>query len=165
MHTPVNHPLRPFYRTLAGLAGAYLVVFGVLGLAVTGDEKAMGPSDASVLGQRANLTFALVCLVLGVVVLAGVLIGRNVDVFLNTYLGWGFIGIGTLSMLVSHTDANLLNFSIFTCIVAYLVGLVLVTAGLYGTVGARRPAGERHAAPAAGRVSGRDAEREERATV
>lgn len=145
MHTPVNHPLRPFYRALAALAGVYLVVFGVLGLVVTGDDKAFGPSDASVLGQRANVTFAVVCLVLGVLVLAAVLIGRNVDVAVNTYLGWGLISIGTLSMLFSHTDLNVLNFSIFTCVVSYVVGLVLVTAGLYGKVGSGRPAGERPA--------------------
>ena len=30
-HFPVNHPLRPLYRTLAGLVGAYLLVFGIVG--------------------------------------------------------------------------------------------------------------------------------------
>jgi predicted PurR-regulated permease PerM len=31
-HTPVNHPLRPFYRVLSGLVGLYVVLFGILGL-------------------------------------------------------------------------------------------------------------------------------------
>jgi hypothetical protein len=162
MHTPVNHPLRPFYRTLAALAGVYLVVFGVLGLVATGDAKAVGRSDATVLGQHTNVTFAAICLVLGVIVLAGLLIGRNLDVTVNTYLGWGLISVGTLSMLFSHTDLNVLNFSISTCVVSYIAGLVLVTAGLYGKVGAGRPRGERHGAHAA---TERGTEREEKATV
>ncbi|WP_213452953.1 DUF4383 domain-containing protein [Rhizomonospora bruguierae] len=159
MHTPVNHPLRPFYRTLVALTGLYLVVFGVVGLVTTGDEKGIGRSDARVLGQGANLTLAVIFLVLGVVVLAGVLVGRNLDVLLNNYLGWSLIGIGTLSMLVSHTDANVLNFTIITCIVAYAVGLMLVTAGLYGKVGPVRPASVPPAEGGAVQAVDREAER------
>lgn len=145
MHTPVDHPLRPFYRTLAALGGVYLVVFGVVGLVSTGDQDAVGRSDASVLGQGSNLTASVISLALGAIVLIGVLIGRNVDVALNTYLGWGLIGIGTLSMLFSHTDLNVLNSTIFTCVVSYIVGLVLVTAGLYGKTGVGRPHAAEHA--------------------
>jgi hypothetical protein len=147
MHTPVNHPLRPFYRALAAIAGLYLVVFGVLGLVGSDGEKAFGRSELSVLGQRTNLTFAVICLIVGVVVVAGVLIGRNLDVAVNTYLGWTLLALGTLSMLFSHTDLNVLNFSILTCVVSYVVGLVLVTAGLYGKVGSGHPAAAHDQAP------------------
>ena len=34
-HFPLNHPLRPLYRTLAGLTGTYILIFGCVGLTKT----------------------------------------------------------------------------------------------------------------------------------
>jgi hypothetical protein len=147
-HNPVNHPLRPLYRALSALTGAYLVLFGVVGLIVTPGHGLFGQPDDRVLGQGANLFWSIISLILGAIVLIGVVIGRNLDVEINKYLGWGLLVIGSYELAASRTDANFLKFTISTVVVTYLVGLVLILSGLYAktappeTTGAPRQARE-----------------------
>ena len=134
-HIPVNHPLRPMYRALAFVAGAYLVVFGVFGLIQTAGESFAGATGVRVLGQGSNLLWSIICLVLGGLVLLTTFVGRNLDVEADKYLGWTLLVIGTYELAANRTDANIFGFSVSTVIVTYLVGLVLVTAGLYSKIG------------------------------
>jgi hypothetical protein len=46
-----------------------------------------------------------------------------------------YMGLGLAALAVLRTDANYLNFTIPTVIVTMTIGLVLVTAGMYGRVG------------------------------
>jgi hypothetical protein len=51
---------------------------------------------------------------------------------------WGgiaFILAGTVMMPLSHTEANLFNSSVVTAIASYVIGLLLLAAGLYGKAG------------------------------
>jgi hypothetical protein len=105
-HTPVNHPLRPIYRAIAAIVGVYLIVFGVLGLILTADEGLFGKAGDRVLGQGTNLFWSIVTIVVGAVVLAAAVLGRNLDVLANTYLGWGLLVVGTLAMMFIRTEAN-----------------------------------------------------------
>ena len=143
MHSPVNHPLRPVYRALSVLAGAYLVIFGILGLFATGSAGlfAVGDTDP-VLGQGTNLAWSIASIGAGAVVAACALMGRNLDVVADRYVGWALLVIATAMLALIRTEANILNFSIFTVVVTYVVGLVLITAGLYSKVVAPRDAGE-----------------------
>lgn len=140
-HTPVNHPLRPLYRALSFVAGAYLVVFGVIGLIQTSGESFTGASDVRVLGQGTNLLWSILAIVLGAIVLATAAIGRNLDVEANKYLGWAILVVGSYELATSRTDANFFGFTIATVVVTYLVGLVLITAGLYLKVAPQSEAG------------------------
>nr|WP_221375576.1 DUF4383 domain-containing protein [Actinoplanes polyasparticus] len=140
-HTPVNHPLRPLYRALSFVAGAYLVVFGVIGLIQTSGESFTGASDVRVLGQGTNMLWSILAVVLGAIVLATAAIGRNLDVEANKYLGWGILVVGSYELATSRTDANFFGFTIATVVVTYLVGLVLITAGLYLKVAPQSEAG------------------------
>jgi hypothetical protein len=130
-HNPVNHPLRPIYRAVAGIVGAYLIVFGVLGIILTGDEGLFGRAGDRVLGQGANLFWSIVSVLLGIIVLAATLLGRNRDVLVDTYLGWTLLVVGTFSLAAIRTNANFLDFSVATVVVSYLAGLALILAGLY----------------------------------
>ena len=140
-HNPVNHPLRPLYRALSALAGAYLVLFGIVGLIVTPGHGLFGQPDDRVLGQGANLFWSIVSLVLGVIVLIGVVIGRNLDVEIDKYVGWGLLVVGSYELAASRTDANFFAFTVATVVVTYLVGLSLILAGLYTKVGDTEEAG------------------------
>jgi hypothetical protein len=140
-HNPVNHPLRPLYRALGGLAGLYLVVFGVVGLLVTGGDGLFATDAGRVLGQGSNLAWSILSIVLGAVILIATVVGRNLDVAVNTYLGWALLVIGTFILAVIRTEVNILNFTISTVIVTYILGLVLILAGLYGKVAAPEDAG------------------------
>jgi hypothetical protein len=70
-----------------------------------------------------------------VVVVAGAVIGGNFDRVVNLTGGVIFLTAGLVMMTVMQTDANLLNFTMSTCIVSFLIGMVLGSAGLYGRVG------------------------------
>jgi hypothetical protein len=130
-HNPVNHPLRPLYRALSALSGIYLVLFGIVGIVVTSGSGLFGQPDDRVFGQGTNLFWSIISLILGAIVLAATAIGRNLDVEVDKYVGWGLLVVATYELATSRTDANFLKFTIATVIVTYIVGLVLITAGLY----------------------------------
>ncbi|HET6532251.1 MAG TPA: DUF4383 domain-containing protein [Actinoplanes sp.] len=142
MHNPVNHPLRPLYRALAALVGVYLIAFGVIGIIVTPGNGLFGQPDERVLGQGANLFWCIVSLIIGAVVLAVTVIGRNLDTEVNKVIGWALLVIGTYELAVSRTDANFLKFTISTVIVTYLVGLALIMSAYYTKVAPPSEAGE-----------------------
>jgi hypothetical protein len=141
MHNPINHPLRPLYRMLALLAGAYLIVFGVIGVIVTAGAGLLDRPDDRVLGQGANLLWSIVAVVFGAVVVLASLAPRNVGNQVQWLGGWTLLVIGTYELAVSRTDANLFKFTIATVVATYLVGLALVLAGLYTKVGPTEQAG------------------------
>jgi hypothetical protein len=140
-HNPVNHPLRPMYRVLGFLAGAYLVLFGIVGLIQTSGEAFTGASAARVLGQGSNMLTSIISLALGAIVLLVTVIGRNLDTEGDKFLGWGILVLGSYELAFSRTDANIFGFTISTVIVMYLVGLALITVSLYSKVAPASEAG------------------------
>jgi len=136
-HIPVNHPMRPLYRTLAGLIGLYILVFGIIGVIQTAGDPLFDRGDEWVLGLRTNLAFAILSIIYGVVLLAGAVIGGNVEHMINLGAGLVFIIVGMIMMTLMQTDANILNFSMVNSIVSFIFGLLVLTAGLYDKVGSR----------------------------
>jgi hypothetical protein len=134
-HTPVNHPLRPLYRVLAGTAGLYVLVFGIVGAVQTAGTQTFGNPAEYALGLRTNLGFAVLSIVAGVLIIMATVLGRNIDRMVNQVAGYAFVVMGFLMLALLQTDANFLNFSVSTCIVSFVIGLVLLTAGLYGKIG------------------------------
>ncbi|MET8082539.1 DUF4383 domain-containing protein [Micromonospora sp. NPDC005237] len=134
-HTPINHPARPIYRAIGGLTGLYLVVFGVLGIITSAGNEILAQDDTRVLGQGANLGFSLLCVLLGLVVLVGTALGRNIDVAINQWMAYALMVISLAGLAFIRTDANFFNFSIFTVIAVMTAALVLLMAGMYGKVG------------------------------
>jgi hypothetical protein len=67
-------------------------------------------------------------------------VGRNVDQFINYWGGLLFLVVPTAMLLLLRTDGNILNFSMATVIVSYVIGLVLFAAGLYGKAGSQEAA-------------------------
>jgi Domain of unknown function (DUF4383) len=133
-HNPVNHPAQPIYRAISGLIGLYLVVFGLLGAIASGGDF-FAQDDTIVLGQGTNLGFSVISALLGVIVLAATAVGRNIDVLVNTWLGYALMALGLIALALSRTDANFLNVTIVTCVVIMIAGQVLLLAGMYGRVG------------------------------
>ena len=135
-HIPINHPLQPLYRVLAGLVGVYLIVFGTVGVTKT---RGLPPFEQDVLpwvlGLRANLAFAILSIVVGAIVLGTALIGHKVDEWTNMIAAGVFLVVGMAMMVLMQTDLNLLGFTMATCIVSFVIGLVLFTAALYGKTG------------------------------
>ncbi|MFG1903401.1 DUF4383 domain-containing protein [Micromonospora carbonacea] len=134
-HTPVNHPARPIYRAIGGLVGLYFLAFGVLGLVASAGNDILAQDDTKVLGQGTNLGFSLLSLVLGVAILTGTVIGRNLDVAINQWLAYALMVLGLAELAFLQTDANVFNFTITTDIVVLTLSMVLLMAGMYGKVG------------------------------
>ncbi|HEX2771804.1 MAG TPA: DUF4383 domain-containing protein [Micromonosporaceae bacterium] len=134
-HNPVNHPAQPIWRAISGLAGLYLVIFGVLGVIVTAKNDFFSQDDMSVLGQGSNLAHSVFSILIGLAVLAATGIGRNVDVALNKPLAYVFMALGLAGLALMQTSANFFNVTMPTVIVMMLVGLALLMAAMYGKVG------------------------------
>jgi hypothetical protein len=134
-HIPINHPLRPLYRTLAALAGLYVLVFGIVGLNRSWGGGFFGHADTYALGLRTNVAFSLLSIVVGFVVFAGALYGRNVDHYINLVGGFVFLLAGLAMLALLRTNANFLNFTVGTCVVSFVIGTAMLVAGLYGRVG------------------------------
>jgi uncharacterized protein DUF4383 len=137
-HFPVNHRLQPVYRFVAGVGGVYLLVFGIVGLVETANVALFAQDGLpSVLGLHANRAFAILSIVAGVVLVGAAIAGGMVHQRINVMVASVFLVAGLAMMVLLETDLNFLGFSIATCIVSFVVGLVLLTAGMYGKVGPR----------------------------
>ncbi|WP_433370782.1 DUF4383 domain-containing protein [Actinoplanes sp. CA-142083] len=134
-HYPLNHHLRQTYRFLAGLAGLYLTLFGVIGIAKTWGDPFFHRGADWVLGLRTNPAASWLYTIIGILLLAAVLLGGNLYHQVTLVLGWGLCGLGVAIMAFLQTDANILNASMINVIVTIALGLVTLTAGLYGKVG------------------------------
>jgi hypothetical protein len=140
-HLPVNHPLRPLYRLLAGLCGIYVLAFGVIALARTADQDLFARDGLPwVLGIQGNQAFALLSIVVGAVLLVSAVIGRNVDRYVNLAGAVIFLAAGMVMMTLLRTDLNFFGFTMATCVVSFVIGLLLGLSGLYGRVGSREQA-------------------------
>lgn len=135
-HFPVNHHLQPLYRVLAGLAGLYVLAFGITALVRARDVPWFEQRDLpSALGLHANRAFAVLSIVVGLIIFVGAVIGGNIDRWLNLVAGVIFLLAGFVMMVLLQTSLDFLGFTMTTCIVSFLIGLLLCLAGLYGHVG------------------------------
>jgi hypothetical protein len=144
-HNPVNHPLRPIYRALGALAGLWFVLFGIVGLITNAGDDFFAVKSEHVLGLGSNMFASIISLVSGLIVVVATVLGRNLDTEAYKYLGWGVLTVASYGLATSRTDANFLGFTIETVMADYVVGLVLVLAGLYIK---SAPAGSSHGATA-----------------
>ncbi|MFJ3716358.1 DUF4383 domain-containing protein [Streptomyces sp. NPDC090057] len=136
-HLPVDHRLNTVYRIGAALIGAFLLVFGILGLIdqigffSTGGDRVMG--------LNTNGTLSVLSIVVGVILLAGMVIGGNVASTLNMVFGVLFLLNGFLNLALLDSGYNFLAFRIQNVLFSFIVGLLLMTFGMYGRVGSSLP--------------------------
>jgi hypothetical protein len=133
-HFPLNHHLRQTYRFVAALAGLYLLVAGVIGVVQTAGSAFFDRGGDWSLGLRVNPAGSWLLVLLGVLILGGALIGGNVHHHLSMVVGWGLLGVAMIVLAAMQTDVNVLHASMINVVVLTLVGLVVLTAGLYGKI-------------------------------
>jgi len=133
---PINHPLRPFYRVVAGVVGLYVLAFGVLALTRTAGTATFAREGLPwVLGIHANRAFAVISVIAGLALVGGAIVGGNLDRWVNLVGGIVFLVAGLAMLTLLRSDLNLLGFTVTTCVVSFIIGIALLTAGLYGQVG------------------------------
>jgi hypothetical protein len=138
-HIPVDHPLRGLYRAVATIIGFALLVIGVIGLVKTaGSVDFFATHGERILGLTMNPAFAVLNIVAGAVIAGAGLMGRNWDATVNMLGGILFLLSGGVMLCVLRTDLNILAFSITNVCVAFIIGTVLMAAGLYGRTSTTR---------------------------
>lgn len=147
---PVDHRLGRVYRIGGGLTGLGLVVFAVLGFAR--QLPFLDTQGERILMLSSNGLLALISAVVGTVLVVGAIIGGNVAARLNTVFGGLFLLSGLASLVVLRTSLNMLAFEMSNVIFSFVVGLLLLTFGLYGRVSGALPPDnpgwrERHGLP------------------
>jgi hypothetical protein len=75
-----------------------------------------------------------------VIIIAGAFVGGMLDRWINLLGGVVFLVSGMAMMALMESELNILGFTMTTCVVSFLIGLVLLAAGLYGAVGTQREA-------------------------
>ena len=156
-HFPVNHHLRPLYRLLcARLPGLYLLVFGVVGVVQTaGGDFFAGAATSACWASGTNLAFVARCRLVGGVVLLGAdLIGRNLDHHVNQSRRRRAAWSSALAMLAADADRRQLPrlLASSTVIVTFMVGILVLIAGLYDRSGIAARGRGRGAAPRTART-------------
>ena len=149
LHLPINHHLRPLYRTLAGLGGLYVLVFGIMGFGASRGLPWFAQPHTDhlpwVLWLRTNPAFSVLSILTGLAIVVAAVVGRNLDHYLFLAAGAVFLLAGMAMMVLLQTDLNLLGFSMANCVVSFILGLVVFAAGLYGRSGPTEAADDEEA--------------------
>ncbi|MGW2489117.1 DUF4383 domain-containing protein [Streptomyces sp. NPDC001606] len=136
-HLPVDHRLNTVYRIGAGLIGVFLLVFGILG--VLDHIGFFSTGGDTVAGLNTNGALSWLSIVVGAILLAGMVVGGNVASTLNMVFGVLFLLNGFLNLALLDTPHNFLAFKIQNVFFSFIVGLLLMTFGMYGRVGSALP--------------------------
>ncbi|MEU0319204.1 DUF4383 domain-containing protein [Streptomyces sp. NPDC089173] len=129
---PVDHRLAAVYRIGAGLCGATLLAFGILGF--TNQLAFFDTSGAQVAGLSTNGLLSLISVVVGLVLVAGAVIGGNVASMVNMTVGTLFLLSGFVHIFILDKGANILDFGMSNVIFSFVMGLLILTFGMYGRV-------------------------------
>lgn len=127
---PVDHRLSNVYRFGAGLIGGALIIFGLLGL--VGRLPFFSTEGQVIAGLSTNGALSFISVAFGALLVGGAVIGGVFASTLNTVLGIGFIASGLVNLALLDTAYNLLAFRLPNVIFSFVVGLLLMTFGMYG---------------------------------
>ncbi|MEU6848316.1 DUF4383 domain-containing protein [Streptomyces sp. NPDC046716] len=136
-HLPVDHRLGRVYRFSAALTGLFLLAFGILGLV-----DRIGFFDTggkTTLGLNTNGALSVLSLVVGSLLLAAAVRGGNTASTVNMTLGIAFLLVGFASLFALDSRYNILNFRLQNVLFSFVVGLLLMTGGMYGRVSGGLP--------------------------
>ncbi|MEW1775283.1 DUF4383 domain-containing protein [Streptomyces sp. NPDC086777] len=129
---PVDHKLATVYRYGAALCGVILLVFGALGFA--GRLSPFDTKGTHIAGLSTNGLLSLVSVVFGLALVAGGVVGGNLASTLNMCVGSLFLVSGFAHLFVLDRPTNILDFGISNVLFSFVMGLLILTFGMYGRV-------------------------------
>ncbi|MFF2307822.1 DUF4383 domain-containing protein [Streptomyces sp. NPDC058128] len=132
---PVDHHLATVYRAGAALCGGILLVFGGLGFASA--LSAFDTSGDRIAGMTSNTSLSVISVVVGLGLLAGAAVGGNFASSLNILVGGLFLLSGFYHLFVLDRPANFLGFGMTNVVFSFVMGLLIITFGMYGRVSSK----------------------------
>ncbi|MFE2422679.1 DUF4383 domain-containing protein [Streptomyces hokutonensis] len=134
---PVDHQLATVYRYGAALCGLTLLVFGVLGFA---DELSpFNTHGRHIAGMSTNGLLSVISVVVGLALIAGGVVGGNLASTLNMVVGTLFLLSGFVHIFILDRSANILDFGMTNVLFSFVMGLIILTFGMYGRVSSKLP--------------------------
>ncbi|OIV35917.1 DUF4383 domain-containing protein [Mangrovactinospora gilvigrisea] len=133
----VDHRLAQVYRWGAGVGGLMLVLFGIAG--IVNEVGFFATHGARIAGMTTNGALGALSVLVGVVLMAGAVIGGNTASTVNTVFGVLFVLSGFVGLAVLDTSVNFLAFTMSNVLFSFVFGLVLMVFGMYGRVVGRLP--------------------------
>ncbi|WP_420078258.1 DUF4383 domain-containing protein [Streptomyces sp. JL4002] len=134
---PVDHPLSRVYRIGAALCGLLLLVFGCLGFADS--LSSFDTAGQQIAGLSTNGLLSTISVVVGLLLFVAALIGGNVASTVNITVGVLFVLSGFVHLFLIGRPANILDFGMTNVIFSFLMGLLVMTFGMYGRVSGGLP--------------------------
>ncbi|MER5883702.1 DUF4383 domain-containing protein [Streptomyces sp. NPDC001941] len=133
---PVDHQLGNVYRYGAAFCGLVLLVFGCLGFA---DALSSFDTDGKIAGLSTNTALSVISVVVGLALIAGGVVGGNFASTLNIAIGALFLLSGFYHLFTLDKGANFLHFGMTNVVFSFVMGLIIMTFGMYGRVSSRLP--------------------------
>lgn len=134
---PVDHQLTTVYRYGAALCGLTLLVFGVLGFA---DELSpFNTHGHHIAGMSTNGLLSVISVVVGLALIVGGIVGGNFASTLNMVVGTLFLLSGFVHIFILDRPANILDFGMTNVLFSFVMGLIILTFGMYGRVSSKLP--------------------------
>ncbi|MFF8942127.1 DUF4383 domain-containing protein [Streptomyces sp. NPDC014864] len=134
---PVDHRLATVYRYGAAFCGLVLLTFGCLGFA---DELSpFNTNGRHIAGMSTNGVLSLISVVVGLVLIGGAVVGGNFASTLNMTVGTLFLLSGFAHIFILDRPANVLDFGMTNVMFSFVMGLVILTFGMYGRVSSKLP--------------------------
>jgi hypothetical protein len=132
-------------RTGAIAVGAFLVVFGLVGL--VGGLRFLSTEGERVLGLSSNGLLSTLSVVVGLVLIGAALLGPRVASTVMMVLGCLFLLSALANLAVLRTSLNVLAFEMSNVLFSIAVGLLLFVLGGYGRVSGNLPTDSPYAHP------------------
>ena len=133
-----QHPIFRVQRIGAAVVALILWVFAILGF--VGHVGFFATRGAHVAGMTSNGLLSTISLVVGAVLLAAAVRGGRAASTTCVVIGGLFVLSGLLNLIVLNSSANILSFTMPNVVFSLVVGLVLLTIGLYGRASGQLPA-------------------------
>lgn len=136
-YLPPDHPLSRFYRVGAAIFGAFLLVFGVLGLA--NRVPLFTTSGIDIVGLSSNGLLAVVSVVVGAILVGAAAWGGPVASTTTAAVGVLFFLSGLINLGLLNTPWNVFAFKLQNVVFSLIAGMLLMFFGFYGRLSGGLP--------------------------
>ncbi|WP_159945146.1 MULTISPECIES: DUF4383 domain-containing protein [unclassified Nocardiopsis] len=134
---PADRRLSVVYRTGAALTGFVLIGFGVAGLMTR--LPLFDTQGEIVAGLSTNGALSSVSLAVGSLLVGAALLGGSFASTVCTVAGVAFVASGLVNLYLMSAGPNILAFSMPNVVFSFVVGIVVMTLGMYGRVSGGLP--------------------------